>query len=280
MFLALVLPTPNTVPAGRVATPDGVVVHCCAATVGVARIVGAMSIDVTDATFETEVLARSEQVPVVVDLWAEWCGPCRTLGPIIESVVAQTEGRVVLAKVDTDANPQTAQAFQVQSIPAVYAMVDRKVVASFVGAKGEREVQQFVQNLIPSAEQVRLAELLQAGDESSLRQAVELAPADEEAVVALAELLVTAGTTDEALALLERLPATAVTRQLAARARLSTSGIASAGDDGIEERLGALLEVVKDDPEARTEFLDLLEMLGSTDPRTVQWRRQLTTRLY
>ncbi len=278
--MALVLPTPTTVPAGRVATPGGGVAGRCAATGGDTRIVGAMSINVTDATFETEVLARSEQVPVVVDLWAEWCGPCRTLGPILESVVAQTEGKVVLAKVDTDANPQTAQAFQVQSIPAVHAMVDRKVVASFVGAKGEREVQQFVQNLIPSAEQVRLAELLQAGDEASLRQAVEMAPADEEAVVALAELLVTAGSTDEALALLERLPATATTRQLAARARLATSGIADAGDDGIEQRLGALLEVVKDDPDARTEFLDLLELLGATDPRTVQWRRQLTTRLY
>lgn len=239
-----------------------------------------MSIDVTDATFETEVLARSEQIPVVVDLWAQWCGPCRTLGPILDKVVAETDGKVVLAKVDTDANPQTAQAFQVQSIPAVYALVDRKVVANFVGAKGEREVHQFVHDLIPSPEQVRIAELLQAGDEDSLREALELAPADESAVVALAELLVTAGNTDEALALLERLPPTATTRQVAARARLSSSGVTDAGDAGIEERLATLLEVVKDDPEARTEFLDLLEMLGATDPRTVDWRRKLTTRLF
>lgn len=239
-----------------------------------------MSIDVTDATFETEVLARSEQVPVVVDLWAEWCGPCRTLGPILDKVVDETEGKVVLAKVDTDANPQTAQAFQVQSIPAVYALVDRKVVANFVGAKGEREVRQFVQDLIPSPEQLRVAALLAVGDEESLREALELAPADETAVVALAELLVTAGSTDEALALLERVPPTATTRQVAARARLATTGIADAGDGGIEERLGALLDTVKDDPEARTEFLDLLELLGATDPRTVEWRRKLTTRLY
>jgi putative thioredoxin len=239
-----------------------------------------MSIDVTDATFETEVLARSEQVPVVVDLWAEWCGPCRTLGPILDKVVDETEGKVVLAKVDTDANPQTAQAFQVQSIPAVYALVDRKVVANFVGAKGEREVRQFVQDLIPSPEQLRLAALLAVGDEESLREALELAPADETAVVALAELLVTAGSTDEALGLLERIPPTATTRQVAARARLATTGIADAGDGGIEERLGALLDTVKDDPEARTEFLDLLELLGATDPRTVEWRRKLTTRLY
>ena len=86
-----------------------------------------MSIDVTDATFPVDVVERSKQVPVVVDLWAEWCGPCRTLGPILEKVIDETEGRVVLAKVDVDSNPQASQAFQVQGIPAVYALKDGKV---------------------------------------------------------------------------------------------------------------------------------------------------------
>ena len=81
-----------------------------------------MSIDVTDATFETEVLARSMSVPVVVDVWAPWCEPCKTLGPIIERVVAATNGKVVLAKVNVDENPGIAQAFRVQSIPAVFAV--------------------------------------------------------------------------------------------------------------------------------------------------------------
>ncbi len=99
-----------------------------------------MTIDVTDATFQTEVLERSATTPVVVDLWAEWCGPCKTLGPILEKVVDATEGQVVLAKVDVDANPQTAQAFKVQSIPAVYAVSEGKVVDGFVGAQGEAEV--------------------------------------------------------------------------------------------------------------------------------------------
>jgi thiol-disulfide isomerase/thioredoxin len=85
-------------------------------------------IDVTDQTFEAEVLDRSTEVPVVVDLWAPWCGPCRSLGPIIEKVVGDTDGRVVLAKVNVDDNPGVSQAFQVQGIPAVYALVDRKVV--------------------------------------------------------------------------------------------------------------------------------------------------------
>src|SRR5579872_4385434 len=88
-------------------------------------------IDVTDATFEQDILARSEQVPVVVDLWAPWCGPCQTLGPIIETVVAETGGRVELAKINIDENPGAAQAFNVQSIPAVFALKDRKVVDSF-----------------------------------------------------------------------------------------------------------------------------------------------------
>lgn len=239
-----------------------------------------MAIDVTDQTFETEVLARSEQVPVVVDLWAEWCGPCRTLGPIIERVVDGTEGAVVLAKVDVDANPATAAAFRVQGIPAVHAVVNRAVVDGFVGAKGEAEVTRFVEALIPTPEQLEVAALLAVGDEESLRRAVELAPGDEAAVVALAELLLDAGDSTEALALLERLPSTVVTRKVVARARLGAEGSLPTGDDAIEARLEALLDEVKGDETARTEFLDLLELLGPTDPRSTEWRRRLTTRLY
>src|SRR5580658_2488061 len=90
--------------------------------------------DVTDATFGTAVMERSTQVPVVVDLWAEWCGPCKTLGPILEKVIAETGGEVELTKVDIDANPRVAQIFDVRSIPAVYAIKDRKIVDSFIGA--------------------------------------------------------------------------------------------------------------------------------------------------
>ena len=147
-----------------------------------------MSIDVTDATFPTEVVERSKQVPVVVDLWAEWCGPCKTLGPILEEVIDEAGGKVVLAKVDVDANQQVAAAFQVQGIPAVYAPRDGKVVDHFVGVQPEAAVRQFVADLSPTDEESALAGLLEAGDEVSLRKVLELEPGNEMGVVKLAKL--------------------------------------------------------------------------------------------
>lgn len=233
--------------------------------------------DVTDATFETAVLERSTQVPVVVDLWASWCGPCRTLGPLIEKVVAETGGRVELAKVDVDANPRVAATFQVQSIPAVYAIADRKVVDSFVGALPEPALRDWVSRLAPTPTEVD--SLVAAGDLASLRQAVALEPANEKALVALASLLAAEdapAAREEALALLAKVPETAETRHLAAQARLGEE----ASEGGTETKLDALLERVKDDEDARREFLDLLEVLGPDDPRTATYRKALTGRLF
>src|SRR5215472_13034617 len=114
-----------------------------------------MALDVTDATFENDVLERSTQATVVVDLWAAWCGPCRVLGPILEKVVGESPG-VELVKVDVDANPRAAATFQVQSIPAVYAIKDRKVVDSFIGALPEPAVRQWVAGLNPPPSEVDL----------------------------------------------------------------------------------------------------------------------------
>ena len=233
-----------------------------------------MIIDVTDATFETEVLARSEHTPVVVDLWAPWCGPCRQLGPMLEAAVDATAGKVVLAKVNVDENPRIAQTFQVQSIPAVFALDGRRVVDGFVGAKGRPEIDDFVARLLPTDDEMILAELVTRGDEGSLRQALELDPGFEPAVHGLAQVLVDSGRGEEALALLARVPDSPTSRLLAAQARTSVP------DDGYEAKLDALLEQVKADDAARQEFVDILELMGPTDPRTAAYRKKLTSRLF
>ena len=234
-----------------------------------------MAIDVTDATFQTEVMDRSQTAAVVVDLWAPWCGPCQVLGPILEQVIGETGGQVVLAKVNVDENPQIAQAFRVQSIPAVYAVKGGQVVDGFMGAYPEPEVRAFVQGLLPTAEESRVAALVAAGDEASLREALELEPGNEDAVVAMAELLVRQGEVDAALALLARIPETDRVRRVAAQARMSQHPT-----DDYDTELTALLDRVKDDEAARQEFLDILELMGPDDPRTAQYRKQLTSRLF
>ncbi len=233
------------------------------------------AIDVTDANFQTEVLDKSKEVPVVVDLWAPWCGPCKTLGPIIEKVVDETGGKVVLAKVNVDENPGLSQAFKVQSIPAVYALKDGAVVDGFMGSYPEHAVKEFVDGLLPSQEELAVSELIAAGDEGSLRLALSMEPANEDAIVALAELLIANGDNDEALALLERIPPSDRTRHVAALAR-----IGDAPTDDYDEQLTSLLSQVKTDDDARQKYVDLLELMGPHDPRTAEYRRKLTSQLY
>jgi putative thioredoxin len=234
-------------------------------------------IDATDATFEQDVLARSEQVPVIVDLWAPWCGPCRTLGPMLEKAVEAKDGSVELVKVNVDENPRISASFQVQSIPAVFALKDRQVVDGFIGAVPEPQVAEFVERLAPLPSEADT--LVAAGDELSLRRALELEPDHPGAVVGLARLLVQRGAPDEALPLLARIPETPESRQVAAEARLAAQQV-EVPADGVDVLLDALLPKVKDDEQARQEFLDLLETLGPDDPRTAPYRRALATRLF
>jgi putative thioredoxin len=238
--------------------------------------------DVTDANFETGVLDRSMDATVVVDLWASWCGPCKVLGPILEKVVDDSPG-VELVKIDVDANPRAASAFQVQSIPAVFAIKDRKVVDSFIGALPEPAVREWMSRLSPPPTEVD--QLVAQGDETALRKAVELEPGHEKAVLALASLLAADAADEarreEALQLLARLPETAETRHVAAQARLGTEvSEVEGGSEDVDAKLDALLEKVRDDEAARQEFVDLLEILGPDDPRTATYRKALTARLF
>jgi putative thioredoxin len=232
--------------------------------------------DVTDATFEQTVIARSATVPVVVDLWAPWCGPCKTLGPILERVIDQTGGSVELAKVNVDDNPQVAATFKVQSIPAVFALRDGKVVDGFVGAVPEAQVVEFVNRLAPPPSEADL--LVAAGDEASLSKALELEPDHPGAVAGLARLLIDRGDPKAALALLGRVPETTDLRALAAAARLAEQDV-SVGDD-VASLLDPLLDRVREDEAARQEFLDVLETLGPDDPRTARYRKALAARLF
>ena len=238
-----------------------------------------VAIDVTDATFEAEILERSMQVPVVVDLWAAWCGPCRVLGPILEKVVAERQGEVALAKVDVDNNPRAAATFQVQSIPAVYALRNRRVVSGFIGAQPEPAVRDWLAGVAPAPTEVD--EMVAAGDEASLRSALEREPGNEAAIISLATLLVERGTDEsrnEALQLLSRIPETSEVRHLLALARVG--GEATDGAGTITARLDALLDRVKDDPAAKQEYLDLLEVMGPEDARVGEYRKALTARLF
>ena len=230
-------------------------------------------VDVTDATFETDVLERSVTVPVVVDLWAEWCGPCKQLGPMIEAAVEATQGAVTLAKIDVDSNPRAAATFSVQSIPAVYALKDRKIVANFIGAQSRPYIDDFIAALLPSIEQTEVERLLAAGDEGSLRAALELEADNPAVVCALAELLARSDRGAEALTLLARIPETAEARHLAALARMGEV-------DDVAGQLDGLLDTVRGDDDARQRFVDLLELMGPDDPRTSDYRRKLMGRLY
>ena len=232
--------------------------------------------DVTDATFLTDVIERSKTVPVVVDLWAEWCGPCKTLGPILEKVVEETNGAVELAKVDVDANREIAAAFQVQSIPAVFAIADGKVVDTFVGALPEAQVRAFIEKLAPGASKVD--QLLDAGDETSLREAVAMDPTNSEAAVALADFLRQEDKLDDAEALLVPFPNVLAAKTVLARIRLQRSGVRLDGD--LDLTLEHLLEQSASNDALKTQLLEVLDALGPQDPRYVSYRRRLASRLY
>ncbi len=215
-------------------------------------------------------------VPVVVDLWAEWCGPCKTLGPIIEKVIGETGGAVELAKVDVDTNPEIAQAFNVQSIPAVFAIHEGKIVDSFVGALPESAVREFVEKLAPGTSKVD--QLVDVGDEASLRAALELDATNIDAAVALGDLLRRADRLDEADEVLKPFENVVAAKTILARIRLQRGGVSLDGD--LDLTLEHLLEQSSSATSAKDSLLEILDALGPGDPRYVSYRRKLASRLY
>ena len=180
-----------------------------------------VAVEVTEASFEQEVVERSRQVPVVVDFWADWCGPCKALSPALEKAEASRQGKVVLAKVDVDANPQLAALFKVQGIPAVKAFRDGQLVDEFTGALPPPRVEAFFDSLLPS----RADELLAAGDELSLREAAELEPGRDDLAVALAKARLARGAEDEALEGVKGHEGDFAAAGIAARVQLVRAGI-------------------------------------------------------
>jgi putative thioredoxin len=248
--------------------------------------------DVSESNFQAAVIERSHTVPVVVDFWAEWCGPCRQLGPVIERGVAARDGKIELAKVDVDANPMLSRTYRIQSIPAVKAFADGQVAAEFVGALPPAQVESFLDSLLPSEADGLVAQ----GDETSLRRAIELEPAREDAAVPLARMLHERGDDDEALKLLAAVPGSFTADGLAARIGLERTEAANgdhpdlieaftALDAGDHERaLDLLLDALPNADGARDDIrrviVGILDELGVEHPLARQARRRLASALY
>ena len=243
--------------------------------------------DVTEATFEQDVLERSNEVPVVVDFWAEWCGPCRQLTPVLEKAATAREGKVDLARVDTDANQRLSAAFRIQGIPAVKAFKDGQVVEEFVGAQPPAAVERFFDSLVPTEAE----ELLEAGDEASLRRALELEPANGDAAVRLARILRERGEDDEALEVLKNIAGHFGAEGLAARIRLERADDVdvddafTALDAGDHERaLDGLIAAISDSDghkdDVRRAVVGILDELGPDNPLARDARRRLASALY
>ncbi|CAN5136667.1 tetratricopeptide repeat protein [soil metagenome] len=246
-------------------------------------------IDVTEAEFQTKVLEASKSAPVVVDFWATWCEPCKTLSPILERVANEPESGFTLAKIDVDQNQQVSQAFGSQSSPTVIAFKDGRPVDMFTGAVPENQVRDFISRLVPPVADPKVVEvesMIDAGNievaKQRLNEILEIEPTNQEAALTLAGLLIEESATDEALAILERQAPTAEVRQMMAAARLLASGEVGVSDpEAALPRLLATVEARGEEKEAaRLTMIDLFDMLGPEHPLTLEYRRRLASALF
>jgi putative thioredoxin len=272
--------------------------------------------DVTTEDFQVSVLQRSRELPVLVDFWAEWCQPCKTLSPLLESLTADYAGAFELAKVDVDSNQELSTQFDVQSIPTVVAIRDGKEINRFSGALPEESIRAFLDTVLPSQLDTMVDEgrtaLLDgntAGAEHIFRQVLDQQTDHPDAGTSLASLLIERGDTDEALIVLGKLVATPEVERLQSAARLRQSAgddiaaleIAAASDpedEGAqlelakalaakaqyEPALDKLLAVVQanglEKDAARLAMVDIFGVLGNEHPLTPEYRRKLAAALF
>ena len=275
-------------------------------------------IDATDATFTRDVIERSHQLPVVVDCWAPWCGPCRVLGPILERLAYERDGQVQLVKVNTDENPQVAQALQVEGIPAVFAFVGGQLVNKFVGAVPEEQVRSFYDSLIPSEADIKAAEGYRMMQENQIpiarlhfEAALEEDPNHEPAGVGLAAILVRMGENERGADLARRWPNHPMSKSVLTSMELTSalegyeadevrrSAAANPDDPIARYRHGCLLAVESQWPQALEEMLEsvridksagdevarktllgIFSMLGDDQPVVVEYRKRLGRLLF
>jgi putative thioredoxin len=290
---------------------SGLVEKSRAPAAGNGAVVSDLVIDVTDATFEAKVLQPSLTVPVIIDLWAEWCGPCKQLSPILERLAREYDGKVLLAKVDVDANPQLSAAFQVQSIPSVFAVLKGQPVPLFQGAIPEAQVRQVLDQLLQAAaangvsgrvevgaptatEPVQpahdprydaAADAIEKGDfaaaADAYRSMLAESPADPEANAGLAQVELLRRVSKAAPVSVRR-AADADPSDVGAQLAAADLDIA---DGKVDDAFGRLVDTVRrvsgdDRDQVRARLLELFEIVGSADPRVAKARSALASALF